>query len=148
MNTFPRQAGRQAGYLLLEVLIAAAIFSVGILGAISLQAASIRNNSLAEYRGNASFLANALLGQMWADDRTPATLASNFATDGAKYLTWQTDVNGQLPGAVEHPPTVAVTYVAGTAAPATAKSHVTITVFWQVPGATEVHQYVVIADIK
>lgn len=57
----------QSGAMLLEALIAILIFSLGILAVIGLQAQSIRNSSEAKYRSDASYLANQLIGRMWAD---------------------------------------------------------------------------------
>jgi len=68
--------------MLLEVLIAVMVFSIGILGIVGLQAASIRHVNDAQYRGEAIFLANALVSQMWADDRTAADPSYLDATYG------------------------------------------------------------------
>lgn len=57
----------QSGAMLLEALIAILIFSLGILAVIGLQAQSIRNSAEAKYRSDASYLANQLIGRMWAD---------------------------------------------------------------------------------
>jgi len=57
----------QSGAMLLEALIAILIFSLGILAVIGLQAQSIRNSAESKYRSDASFLANQLIGRMWAD---------------------------------------------------------------------------------
>jgi type IV pilus assembly protein PilV len=57
----------QSGAMLLEALIAILIFSLGILAVIGLQAQSIRNSAESKYRSDASYLANQLIGRMWAD---------------------------------------------------------------------------------
>ncbi len=123
--------------MLLEVLISILLFSMGMLGTVAMQAVSIRNNSDAKYRVDASFLANALIGRMWTDDRSPAALLAKYGTNGtngtdaAGYATWLADVRSRLPGVTENPPSVLVTTVAGPAPPATSKSLVTATVNWQ-----------------
>ena len=78
--------------MLLEVLISILLLSGGIIGAIGMQAVSVRHNSNAKYRIDASFLVNALIARMWTDDRTPATLQTKYGggtggTDGAEYTT-------------------------------------------------------------
>ncbi|HNQ03958.1 MAG TPA: type IV pilus modification protein PilV [Thiobacillaceae bacterium] len=53
---FPKalSAPHQAGFSLLEILVAIVIVSLGLLGLAGLQAASLRNNQLAYYRGIAA----------------------------------------------------------------------------------------------
>lgn len=67
MKSIPRPRRGQSGAMLLEALIAILIFSLGILAIIGLQAQSIRNSAEAKYRSNAAYLANQLIGRMWAD---------------------------------------------------------------------------------
>lgn len=61
--------------MLLEALIAIAIFSIGVLGLIGLQAAAIKNADDARQRAIAAFYGNQLISRMWADDlANPANL--------------------------------------------------------------------------
>ena len=158
-RTFP--SNRQAGYMLLEVLVSLLIFSVGVLGLAALQAASIKNNGAAKYRIDASNLVGELIGIMWSDDRTPApvqggesALQTKFqggqGADGAGYTDWRNRVQALLPGVDTNPPLVAVTpvNVSNPYDAAKGKSRVSVTVRWQVPGETEVHSYVAVAEIK
>jgi hypothetical protein len=55
--------------MLLEALISIAIFSIGVLGLIGLQAAAIKNADDARQRAVAAFYGNQLISRMWADDR-------------------------------------------------------------------------------
>ena len=55
------------GFLLLEVLVALLIFAFGVLGVVGLQAAMTKAQSGSKYRGDAAFLAQELVGTMWAD---------------------------------------------------------------------------------
>ncbi|MFN0143294.1 MAG: type IV pilus modification protein PilV [Mycobacterium sp.] len=111
----------QSGAMLLEALIAILIFSLGILAVIGLQAQSIRNSSESKYRSDASYLANQLIGRMWADranlasyshqpggttvcspNGTPAAAATNVGRWIASYTTAGTTAAAQqlnLPGA-------------------------------------------------
>jgi type IV pilus assembly protein PilV len=152
LHPIPR---RQAGYLLLEALISIVIFSVGLLGIVGLQAASIKHSGDARDRIDASFLANQLVGRMWAGDRTPASLAASFhgaeGSGGDGYTAWLNEVRTLLPGVAADgaaAPSVDVVTVAGLAPPDTAKSRVTITLRWQPPGSTEVHRHVAVTEIK
>lgn len=140
-----RQASqKQSGFLLIEALIAILIFSLGILGLVALQAVVIKETSSAQYRVEASMFTNQLIAQMWAEDK--ATLATNFASpDGLRYLAWRADVvatgSGGLPNAAAQPPTV----VFG------ANNQVTITIFWQLPGAvtgSPFHQHTTITQLQ
>jgi type IV pilus assembly protein PilV len=144
----PPSSLKSAGYFLLELLISLTLFAIGILGIIALQAISIRDNTQAEYRLNASFLGDALIAQMWADDRTPTSLVNNYQTGGAKYAVWLAKVSAQLPGAVANPPTVTVTVVNGPAPPATAKTLIDVALKWKMPGESDVHQHVATTVIK
>jgi type IV pilus assembly protein PilV len=127
---------KQRGSILLEGLIAILIFSFGILALVGMQAAAIKSTSEAKYRTDASFLANQLVGQMWADNRT--TMQTNYQTGGGTYTTWKTQVESALPGAATNPPTV----VFG------ANNQVTITVRWQAPGESAAHRFVMVALVN
>lgn len=70
----------QSGVLLIEALIGMLIFSVGILALVGLQAVALKATDDARYRADASYLANALIGQMWADaNATGAAATPSFA---------------------------------------------------------------------
>lgn len=140
--------------MLLEALIAILIFSFGILAIVGLQAASIRLSSDAKYRSDANLLINQIIGQMWAADRTEATLQNNFqgggGIDGAVYTAWVADVAATLPGVLgvaTNKPVISVAPWVGTT---TTSSVVTITVKWKLPGepaADPSHQAVVVTQI-
>lgn len=132
---------RQAGAVLLETLIAVLIFSFGILGIVALQAQSIRHVNDAQYRGEAIFLANSLISQMWASDTS--TLATEFDSSGtgAGYTAFKNLVQRVpegLPGATITGNEPVVTVAAG---PSAGSSNVVVTVFWQLPGETTRHNY-------
>lgn len=148
MTSSPRA---QQGSMLLEALIAILIFSLGIIAIVGLQATSIRLSSDAKYRGDASLLAERLLGQMWVSDRTAANLASSFSSAsgatpaGAMYSSWLTNVLNTLPGVsgvAANQPTVTVSTAASSV------GEVTITLRWQGPGDTSAHSYTTIAQIQ
>ncbi|MHB1591056.1 MAG: type IV pilus modification PilV family protein [Sulfuricella sp.] len=132
-------ATKQRGSVLLESLIAILIFSMGILAIVGLQAASIKNTASAKYRIDASMLANQIIGQMWIDDKTNASLQTSYnSPSGTKYLTWKTNVQQALPGVASNAPTIAID----------ASNVATVTVRWQSPGESGPHNYVAIARIN
>ncbi len=134
---------RQRGGTLLESLIAILIFSTGVIGMMGLQATAIRTTSDAQHRTEAMFAANNVIGRMWMSD--PATRAVDFkssTTLGADYIQWRSEVIGVLPGVstTTNAPTIAFD--------GTNPEQVTVTVRWQLPGASVVHQYVTTAEIS
>ena len=137
----------QAGVMLLEALVAILIFSVGILGIVKLQAASIQESSAAEYRTIASMMANDVISQMWVSDKT--TLKTDFES-GTPYTQWKSKVMASgLPGisATQNAPTIAITSVAGGTG-STASNQAVVTVFWKAPYETDAHNFTAIAQIK
>ncbi|MFT7723136.1 MAG: type IV pilus modification protein PilV [Roseateles sp.] len=167
--TTPARPG-QRGVLLLEVLVALLIFSLGVLGLVGLQASAAKQSGETKYRADATLLANELLGQMRLASRSFATLQARFQgagteepddRDGADYTTWRARVAAQLPGAAGHPPIVTLTQnqplpaiVNGAATPATglsASTLVSITVRWKAPNAPAsepVHNIVLTNEIR
>lgn len=130
----------QSGVALLEALVGILIFSIGILALMGLQAQSIRNTVEAKYRNEAAYLANQIIGQMWVDQ---ANLADYDTGAGAspQMLAWRTQVANTLPRVT----------VGGTNSPtvAVAGPQVTVTVFWQLPGADSAQrQFSVVAQIN
>ena len=57
----------QGGSALLEAVVALVVFSIGIVGLLGLQAASIKNSIDAKYRSDASYMADQIIAQMWID---------------------------------------------------------------------------------
>lgn len=130
---------KQRGSFVLEALIAILLFAIGILAIIGLQSASIRNTAGAKYRTDASLLANRIIGQMWVDDKTNATLVANFSSPaGAKYPAWANTVAQALPGAATNAPTISID----------ANNVATVTVFWQAPNDVAPHNYSTSATIN
>lgn len=109
MNTFISFHQKQSGVVLLEALISLLIFSLGIIGLISLQAASVASTTDAKNRADAAFLANQIIGQMWVA-KDVASLAAFDLNSGAAPCTggapaaghpaedWANQVSKLLPG--------------------------------------------------
>ncbi len=129
----------QRGLALFDSLVAILVFSVGVLALIVSLAAAVKNTSQARYRGEAAFLADQVIGQMWASDKTK--LVSDFASpDAASFVKWRDEqVKTRLPG-------VAGSVNAPTIEIQPAGNRVVVTVRWQAPGETE-HRYVSVAQI-
>jgi len=139
-----RRGRGQRGSFLLEALIAILIVALGVLGSVGLLARSMQEVDDSRNRGEAAYLANWLIGQMWVSNRDTATLDANYAdTSGAGYLDFKSMVQQRLPNAGDP----VITVVAGPIATTTTNSLVTITLSWQPPGDTVAHQYNVTASI-
>jgi type IV pilus assembly protein PilV len=132
VRTSPRPR-REHGYFLLESLIAVLIVALGVLGLIGLLAKSTQSIDESKYRGEASYLANAYVGQMWVADK--ATLAAHFSDSGggAEYDEFKALVQQRLPSA-----SAPVEAVAD--GPTTTSSIVNVTLAWQMPNG-ESHQF-------
>jgi type IV pilus assembly protein PilV len=64
---FAKGKTAQQGVVLLEALIAILLFSMGVLALVGLQGAMIKNTSDANFRAQASFIAQQKIGMIWAD---------------------------------------------------------------------------------
>ena len=127
--------GRQRGVMLLEALIAILIFSIGILAVIGMQAVSIANVGEAKYRTDGSFLANEIIGKMWANR---ANIADYRFPGGGnlEMLAWVNKVSAALPGAAANPPVINVVstnWANGSGSSSHTIFNVTVTVQWQSP---------------
>jgi type IV pilus assembly protein PilV len=133
---------RQAGSFLLEALIAILVVAFGVLGLIGLEARVIQNVDDAQYRAEAAFLANALLGQMWAYDQTKVLTDFDSGSAGPAYTEFKSWVQQRLPGAALKAPSVKVT--AGSMTPTS--WDVVITIYWTPPGDNQ-HFYETAATV-
>jgi type IV pilus assembly protein PilV len=145
MNTQLRK--KQKGSMLLEALIAILIFSMGILALMGMQANAINTVSESKYRSDAGFLANRIIGQIWADRANFASYACNpcttTGTGNVDTRAWATEIqNGalQLPGVTDaaNQPTITLG----------ANNQVQVQIFWQAPNATAQRNHLVIAYIN
>lgn len=102
----------QRGSMMVEVLVSVVLLSVSVLGLVRVLAQSVKDSGELEYRSAASTIADEAIGRMWVMD--PANLAT--------YAAAQTGPMSDLPS--------------GTRTIAVAGNVVTVTITWQVPGAT------------
>ena len=109
---------------MIEALIALLIFSFAALGLVGLQASMVRATGSAKYRAEAAYLANDLVGTMWADGARAADLIKyrDSCDSHAPCKNWKDKVALALPGSTA---TLAIDPNSG---------QVDITLTWQVPG--------------
>jgi len=138
----PRRVQQQQGrgFMLLEVLIALLIFSLGVLGLVGLQANATKESGQSQYRAQAVMLADELVGMMWAGDHSNGNILATYgpASTDASFAAWKAKVAAQLPGvgAAASAPAVTLTTVAplaGTTPTPTSSTQVVIQIYWQLP---------------
>ena len=140
---------KQTGVMLLEGLIAVLVFSVGILAMVGLQAAAIKNSSDATYRSEASYMANQILAQMWADQANLASYKlndtdANACVAGANTSNyagvqgWLANDIGRLPGTANLHQRIVIA----------ASNVVTVTLCWKGPQEIGFHNFVASAQIN
>lgn len=146
MNTM-----RQSGSVILEALIAILIFSIGILAMVGMQATTINNVADAKYRADASFLADQIIGTMWAN-RLSVTNASGVttATPDPAFACASCVVGG---GNAETQAWAGASGVAGLlpqagATIAVSGAQVTVTLTWQPPRSLTPHRHTTAAFIN
>jgi len=153
------------GFMILEVLLALLIFSLGVLGLVGLQARTVAQSGQSQYRATATVLANELIGDMWVGNRTSAALQTTYGANStdAGYLAWKAKVSAALPQASTYPPVITMvqkdplTLVIPSPAPdplpatPTPSTEVTIQMRWKLPtedANDQVHNIVVVTRIK
>jgi type IV pilus assembly protein PilV len=132
-----RAKTQQTGSMILEAMIAILIFSMGILALVGMQATAINGVADAKYRSTAGFLADQIIGTVWATRKNSIivsasnviaanpdpTFACNLcdATNGNTYTqAWAVSgVAANLPG--------------GQASIVITNAQVTVTVLWTPP---------------
>lgn len=141
----------QRGVALLEAMVALLIFSFGILGLVGLQAVAIKNTGDAKLRADASFLANQIIAQMWADQLNLASYAhrpnagadvcspAGSASANGNVTAWVAEITRVLPGATSTNQQITVNAATGA---------VTVTVCWRANQETTDHNHVVTAQVR
>jgi type IV pilus assembly protein PilV len=120
MTTAPPPAARRpraSGFTLIEVLVAILVFSLGILGAVGMQARLLQSSTQNADRSRASMLANEMASTMWANH--------SVTVSSAVLTAWQSRVTS---------PTVSgLPNASGTVTTATSNSiaTATITITWR-----------------
>jgi type IV pilus assembly protein PilV len=135
----PATPTHQGGFLLIEVLVAVLIFSIGVLSLVGLQARAVSDSGQSRYRTEAALLANDLVSEMRLGNRSGAYLKDQFDTDKTAYNAWLLKVQALLPGSTSTNTTVAVTAASG---------EVQIVVGWRAPNETSDHRFTLISQIR
>ena len=120
---------RQSGAYLLEALIGILICSLGILGIVGLQAASLRSTNDAALRAEAVFAATQYIGQMWTANESLLDGYSSGALKGQPYLDFADQLKTTQGGAWSVDPTVAFDCIP---APSTTSRSVCIVIKWKI----------------
>lgn len=133
----------QTGSAVIEGLTAITVFSLGILGLIGLQANVLEHNAQAQFRAEASYLAEEIIGLATADALNadcytlpPAGACTNAVAEQAAE-EWAARVQAALPGADETAPTVERA-LDGT---------FTVTIQWKRESEDTSHNYVSVTNI-
>ncbi len=124
-------ASAQRGIALIEALIAILLFSMGVLALVGLQSAMIKNSSDADFRAEASYLAQQWIGRMWAD---PTNLTAYLIQDSSNP---NYDVSADLPMGQR---------IVIQPDPTNYPNEYQITINWQQPGQLQ-HNYTTVVDI-
>lgn len=141
-SVLERRRSRQKGSYLLESLVAILVFAFGVLGLVGIVAGSVRATNDARYRAEAANLAASVVGEMWAT--AAADLDTEFGNGGTKLAAWQNQVGSLLPSAYgANAPQIDLTQPGLSSQART----VVVTVFWQAPGESARHQFVMSAQI-
>jgi type IV pilus assembly protein PilV len=140
---------KQSGSVILEALISILIFSIGILALVGMQATAISGVADGKYRSTASFLANQMVGTIWANRQNAVNpSASNVmaASVDPTFACAPCDANSGVGNAY----TQAWAMSSVAAALPNAKtsitiigSVVTVTVGWQAPTDAVAHHHTV-----
>ncbi len=117
------QPAKQQGVVLLEALIAILIFSFGLLAIAGLQGAMVKNTTNSNYRAEASYVVQQLVGKMWAN---PNNINTMIATPP--------NIANRLPNGA-----IAITR--------TINNRLNFRVTWQTPGESVVHNFETNASI-
>jgi type IV pilus assembly protein PilV len=145
----------QQGGFLLEALVAILIFSFGVLGLVGLQASAVEFTNDAQYRSEAAYLANTLIAQMWADDRSQIAVKYGMPPGpGPGYTAMKQTIdnlNTGLPGAAALPAvpgSTSLEILFNETAPVTPTSvNVRVVIRWKSPSDVQVHNYEATATI-
>lgn len=114
---------KQKGFYTIEAIVATIVFVVGIVGILQIQRNAIQTTSDAQYRTNATYLADSMIGQMWVDR---PNIAIYDAGTGDFYEAWMEELRASLPGVADNPPNITVNTVNGI-------HNVSIEIFWKIP---------------
>lgn len=120
------------GFFIIEALISILIFMIGILGILQLQVGQMQATADAQYRAQASYMAENLMSEIVIDK---GNIDSFVDKNGNAYLDWESNLRNALPGVNENLPEVT------TSVAPTGGTIVTIVVKWKAPQSESASQY-------
>jgi type IV pilus assembly protein PilV len=132
-----KKINQKNGFYILEALVAILIFAIGILGVMQIQKFSVQAISDSQYRINALYLADSLIGDMWVDQNNISQYVNG---SGTNYQSWLQELDSVLPNANQYPPKITLTNVNNS-------QQVNITIYWKDPQLNVVSQYQTTATI-
>jgi type IV pilus assembly protein PilV len=97
-RTLKGRRTRRRGFVMMEVLVGALIFAIGVLGLVALQANMSRSQTVGKFRGDAVYLADELVGMLWSDLPNRAQYATANCAAYARCNDWAGKVTRALPG--------------------------------------------------
>jgi type IV pilus assembly protein PilV len=126
MKTRPRSPRRAArGAVMMEALIAALIFAIGVLGLVALQASMTQAQTVGKFRGDAIYLSDELVGLLWSDLGNLGRYTTANCGTHRRCQDWSEKVANALPGGT---PAVAVNATTGV---------VTVSITWTTRNGTQ-----------
>lgn len=117
---------RQAGFMLIEVLVSVLLFSVGVLAIVGLQASMSKAQTASKDRADAAYLANEVIGLMWSDAKNVINYNGTSCDTYARCQDWASKLTTALPQAGK---TIKVALAAGE----TNVYDVNIAITWALP---------------
>ena len=136
----PEHSAITRGMFLLEALVALCVFSLGMLGLLGLLASALRTSGSAQWRSEGFDIAAAAVARMWAE--APAALVARYDAGGDGYRQILAQ-SMRLPGvsAQVNAPRITIDDDAD-------GRRIRVTVHWQLPGESVVHQATVTAMLS
>jgi type IV pilus assembly protein PilV len=129
----------QAGFALIETMIAILIMTVGVLGMVGLQAKATSSISDSRSRAEAVIATEKLIAIVWNDQPN----AASYATGGADLANWSDELQQNIPGAT---PTVTITPTTPVAG--TTRNQIDITISWRRRSGDDLSTHRVIALLE
>lgn len=133
---------KQSGVAMLEALIAVFIFSLAVLGLMGLQANMVKNATQSKARTEAAYIADQLIGMLWADRSSMDNYADTSCSTYAPCNNWKTSALTLLPSA-----NIQVTISKNANTVSTVNDLATIRVEWTMPGESSPNNYQIDATI-
>ena len=146
----PRRRQRAVrGFMLLEVLVAILIFSIGVLGIVGLQAAMTKAQTGSKFRADASFLAQRVIASMWSDRSDLTNYTAANCSSHTRCDEWTAEVARALPNGVGTVAVTPLTATLGGIGPGgeVIAAEVTVTITWTPPNE-QAHTFTTTSSIS